>query len=67
MPKPRDTCKYDFIGDRRTIHNSITKDLERRGREHRPTVAPTSGGPVVALPRMLRASGRRARDRASAA
>lgn len=33
----RNTCKYHFVKDRKTIHRGITEDLERREGEHRNT------------------------------
>ena len=32
--KPRDTYKYIFKDGHKTVHGGITKDLERREKEH---------------------------------
>ena len=32
--KPRDTCKYNFKKDGKTVHQGITNDPERREKEH---------------------------------
>lgn len=35
MSKPRDTYKYQVKAGRKVIYRGITKDLERRGAEHK--------------------------------
>lgn len=35
MSRPRDTYKYHFKVGNKIVRTGITRDLERRGREHR--------------------------------